>query len=545
MSVATSLITQLFKGIQLWHLLTAIAAYAVWKFVYRVYLWPRYFSPLRHLPGPPMGNPIFGQVVTLIKGEVGVAQREWVKQYGPIIRVMGPLGNEQVCFSSPEALQQIFVSDWLDFPRPSYLRKILGLVTGNGLLTVTGNQHKQMRKAMNPAFSIPNLMSQTDMFYDPIEGLVDIFSAQIQAQSNPAEGKEIHVYDWMGKVTLDIICDTAFGYHTDSLHNPHDELAQAYEHLLSLQSGANLAGLIALAAIPGVYKLLNTNWAHNYRSWLDRTPFLAPASTLVHSMHTIKTISAQMLAEKMADSAVTMDDTLAKRDIMSLLVRARKTDKDDGYQMTDQDMMDQVLTFLGAGHETTASGLAWTLWLLANDKDSQDRLREEVTPYLADNPRPSYRTLKEMQWLDCVIMESLRCLPPVPGTPRVAAKDMRIGDVFIPKGTLLPIHIRMINTLPEVWGDDAEEFHPARWLDLPKTYNPTFSMLSFIAGPHGCIGRTMAMIEMKAVLACLISQFEFQPAYAGQVAKPTTAITMKPADGMPLRVKAVPKKQTV
>lgn len=183
-----------------------------------------------------------------------MAQREWVKQYGPIIRVMGPLGNEQVCFSSPEALQQIFVSDWLDFPRvsfslsihlnkhstpeqPSYLRKILGLVTGNGLLTVTGNQHKQMRKAMNPAFSIPNLMSQTDMFYDPIEGLVDIFSAQIQAESNPAEGKEIHVYDWMGKVTLDIICDTAFGYHTDSLHNPHDELAQAYEHLLSLQSG--------------------------------------------------------------------------------------------------------------------------------------------------------------------------------------------------------------------------------------------------------------------------------------------------------------------
>lgn len=60
-------------------------------------------------------------------------------------------------------------------------------------------------------------------------------------------------------------------------------------------------------------------------------------------MHTIKTISAQMLAEKMADSAVTMDDTLAKRDIMSLLVRARKTDKDDGYQMTDQDMMDQVV----------------------------------------------------------------------------------------------------------------------------------------------------------------------------------------------------------
>lgn len=120
-------------------------------------------------------------------------------------------------------------------------------------------------------------------------------------------------------------------------------------------------------------------------------------------MHRIKTISAQMLADKMADSAVTADDTMAKRDIMSLLVRARKADRGDGYQMTDQDMMDQVLTFLGAGHETTASGLAWALWLLANDKPSQTQLREEVTPFLVDTPRPTYRTIKEMQWLDCVV----------------------------------------------------------------------------------------------------------------------------------------------
>ncbi|KAF7980393.1 hypothetical protein HWV62_38192 [Athelia sp. TMB] len=492
-----------------------------------------------------MGNPFFGQTLTLIKGEADIAQREWVKQYGPTIRVMAAVGTEQLVFTRPEALHQIFVSDWLEFPRPSYLRKILGLVTGNGLLTVTGNQHKQMRKAMNPAFSIPNLMSQTNMFYDPIEGLVDIFNDQITAQANPADGKEIHVYDWMAKVTLDIICSTAFGYDTDSLHNPHNELAQAYEHLLNLQSGANLAGLMVLAAIPGAYKLLNTNWAHSHRSWLDRIPFLAPASTLVHSMHRIKTISAQMLADKMADSAVTVDDTMAKRDIMSLLVRARKADKGDGYQMTDQDMMDQVLTFLGAGHETTASGLAWALWLLANDKPSQTRLREEVTPFLVDTPRPTYRTIKDMQWLECVVMESLRRMPPVPGTPRRASKDVWVGDVFVPKGTLIPIHIRMINTLKEVWGEDAEEFRPERWLNLPKTYNPTFSLLSFIAGPHGCIGKTMAIVEMKAVLACLISQFEFEPAYEGQVAKPTTAITMKPADGMPLRVKLAPKKQSV
>lgn len=146
-------------------------------------------------------------------------------------------------------------------------------------------------------------------------------------------------------------------------------------------------------------------------------------------MHTIKTISAAMLEEKMADAAfVGVDDTRAKRDIMSLLVRARKAEinkmdgegEDNQYQMSDQDMMDQVLTFLGAGHETTASGLAWTLWLLASDKDGQDRLREEVTPYLVDTPRPGYRALKDMQWLDCVM-----CVLLLPHTPFIRSSYLQ------------------------------------------------------------------------------------------------------------------------
>ncbi|KIK58649.1 hypothetical protein GYMLUDRAFT_694295, partial [Collybiopsis luxurians FD-317 M1] len=136
-------------------------------------------------------------------------------------------------FLRPEALHKIMVKDWLDYPRPNFMRKVLGHVTGYGLLTVTGDEHRQMRKAMNPVFSTPNLMAQTDMYYDAIQGLVDIFAVQ----ADQKEGKIIQVYEWMSKVTLDIICEAAFGYCTDSLHNPHNELAEAYEHLVNLQSG--------------------------------------------------------------------------------------------------------------------------------------------------------------------------------------------------------------------------------------------------------------------------------------------------------------------
>ncbi|KAJ7691121.1 cytochrome P450 [Mycena rosella] len=519
-----------------------VAGYAAYVLLYRAVLYPRFFSPLRNVPGPPLGNPLLGHYLTIVTSESCIPHREWAKAHGAIVRMMGIFGKERLMFLSPEALQQMLVKDWLDYPRPQFMRDVLGLVAGYGLLTITGDEHKQLRKAMNPAFSITNLMAQTEMYYEPIEGLIEIMKAQIKAELTPAAGKIFTMYDWMGKVTLDIICDTAFGYKTDSLHNPHNELAVAFEQLLELQSGPNLAKLVAILSLPFSATLATSEWMYRHRWIIGRLPVIHSFERLVDSMYRIRGISAAMLRAKTADLSVAPDDTSTKKDIMSLLVRARKADLDADPRadaMTDTAMVDQVLTFLAAGHETTATGLSWTLWLLANDPESQRKLREEVTPVYAANPRPDYRTLKSLTWLNCVVNESLRVLPPVPLTIRAAQKTDYVEGVLVPKGTVITIPIRAINTWKEVWGPDAEEFHPARWLALPAAYNPAFSHFSFIAGPHGCIGKAMALVEMKAVLVALITNFEFAPAYAGQVAHPATAITMKPEDSMPLRVSRV------
>ncbi|KAJ7057867.1 cytochrome P450 [Mycena amicta] len=524
-----------------------IGGFSTSVFLYRVILYPRFLVstgqasgktsqncslPLRNVPGPPLGNPIFGNYLEIVQNEVCMPMREWTKAHGPIIRMMGLFGKERIIVLSPEALQQISVRDWLEYPRPQFMRDILGLVAGYGLLTLTGDEHKQLRKSMNPAFSIQNLTAQMDMYYDPIEAPLP-------------DGKQVlPMYEWMGKVTLDIICDTAFGYKTDCLHNPHNELAVAFEKLLDLQSGPNIAKLAAIMSIPGAARVANSEWIYHHKYILGSVPFLASLEQLVDSMHQIRKISATMLREKTTDLSVAPEDTTTKKDIMSLLVRSRKADLDAGVldTMSDKAMVDQVLTFLGAGHETTASGLSWTLWLLANDQESQRKLREEVTPIYESNPRPDYRTLKSLTWLDCVVNESLRVLPPVPLTLRVAEKTDYIDGVLVPKGTVINIPIRVINTWKPVWGEDAEEFHPERWLNLPKAYNSSFSQFSFIAGPHACIGKTMAVSEMKAVLAAMIANFEFAPAYPGQVAHPAAAITMKPEDNMPLFVTRVPAK---
>jgi cytochrome P450 len=122
-------------------------------------------------------------------------------------------------------------------------------------------------------------------------------------------------------------------------------------------------------------------------------------------------------------------------------------------------------------------------------------------------------------------MESLRVMPPIPAVSRIAKEDGVLDGMTVPKGTYFYIPVsmsryqgvnkikkvifskfRVINTLKDTWGEDAEEFQPKRWLKLPETYS-TFSMFSFIAGPHACIGKTMAIYEMKAVLACVSLKF--------------------------------------
>ncbi|KAG5731248.1 Cytochrome P450 4C1, partial [Termitomyces sp. T112] len=128
-------------------------------------------------------------------------------------------------------------------------------------------------------------------------------------------GKVLPMYEWMSKVTLDIICQTAFGYKADSLHDPHNELAEAYEQLLNLQSGPNLAKIAIIMSIPGAAKVVGSKWAYDHRHWFTKVKFVSAVSKLIDSMYRIKRVSSEILRQKMKDSAVVVSDTEAKRDI--------------------------------------------------------------------------------------------------------------------------------------------------------------------------------------------------------------------------------------
>lgn len=309
------------------------------------------------------------------------------------------------------------------------MKDVLGMVTGYGLLTVEKNEHRQMRRMMNPAFSLPNLSSRAlffvpvlptwiksrteiDQYHEAINSLLRIFTGHVISAKDPEKGVVLPMYEWskfgvfrfyipltwknhlVSKVTLDIICNTAFSYDANSLHDPHNELAFAYEKMIALQNGPGLACLIALVTIPGFTRYAGSKFAWRFRKLISWIPAFGVSSkngfwmtwnsnffffsclgnlaVIIDSMHQIRQISKRMLEEKLKESHATEMDGGRRKDIMSLLVRARKENLENepsGYSLSDEALTDQVVRIIFfhlKAQLNSKNGLSsWHFWVLA------------------------------------------------------------------------------------------------------------------------------------------------------------------------------------
>ncbi|EPQ27862.1 uncharacterized protein PFL1_04606 [Pseudozyma flocculosa PF-1] len=515
--------------------------------VYLSYLRP---NPLRHIPGPP-AHPLLGNFLLMAKEPGALAEVRWSRQYAKdgMFRTQAFFGKPGIAFLRPKALRKILVEEPYLYPKPPQTSKLLALVAGRGLLTIEGEPHKKMRKTMNQAFSLTSLIDQFPVYYDKIYPMVEVMQRQIDAAPGGGGAKAneaiIDVDALAARALLDIISLTAFGYDTDSIRNPDAELYVAYHQVGALQTGKNQAMLMPLLQIPGTGWLLDK--ASDWSDWsgqlakLEKGSKLRDLFLLLNGMHRIKRVSREILRLQLnsGERVALKPGSKAIIDIIEETNQSENESRVRSLKEAEDNMIIQVLTFLGAGHETTTSGVSWTLWNLATHPEKQDKLRAECKALLDSEPRPPYSAIKALTYLDAVVNETMRLTPPVPRTLRYASKDDVIDGTFVPKGTLLPIFSRAINTFPETWGDDAMEFRPERWSDLPAGYDRTFSMLTFLAGAHGCIGRTMSYLEMKAMVAVLVANFRFEPIEKDYQPVMEALITMKPQGGLPLRVSKV------
>ncbi|KAJ9475725.1 Cytochrome P450-DIT2 [Pseudozyma hubeiensis] len=525
-------------------LLGLLITYSLGKMLYNTTIYHYYISPLRHMPGP-KPKPFIGNMDEFVGKPGAGAEMGWSRKYGKdgVYRSTFLFGREAIHFQRPKALRQILVEDPYSYPKPALAWKLLGLIAGYGLLTVEGDTHRKMRKTMNPAFSLTNLIEQFPVYYSKIYPLVDILKKKVDESLE--DSAVIDCDAWVNKALLDIICLTAFGYDADSVNNPNNELASAYHAVTSMQNGRNQARLNLVLNLPFGDTVLD--WASDTYSWEWFLKRCKPGSIpqtffqLLNGMHRIKNVSKEILYKQLnsGERAAQSGQFKAIIDIIEETYLSENDGKPKSLKQAERDMITQVLTFLGAGHETTASGVSWTLWNLATHQDIQDKLRKECKELMDQDDRPPYSAIKGLAYLDAVINESMRVTPPVPRTVRISSKASYIDGIYVPKNTLLPISNRAINMDPNVWGDDADAFKPERWFDLPDKYDRTFSMITFIAGAHACIGRTMSYLEMKAVICILVSNFKFEPVSKEQSPIMDTLITMKPQGGLPLKVSRI------
>jgi len=531
-----------FGAITTFVLLTALALTC--KVLYLLILWPKLLSPTRHLPGPTSASFLMGNFSIIQAMQSGAPLVIWMRTIpnSGLLRYLGIFNIERIFPTTPEVLKEVLHTKSYSFIKPPILTNDIGGILGKkGLLFTEGEEHKMQRKLLLPAFSHAHIKGLVPGFWSKGIEMTEKVAEVVRASRSGAsggggEGVVVEMGKWFSLVTLDIIGSCGFGYEfralesasisgsSNSQEKSGSELAEAYNTIFNMGSPSRIGAILTLI-LP--FRLLHS-------LPLKRTREVMRAAS------TIRRVTARILAAKKSALATSPEDSESK-DILSVMLKSNTYTGPDG----ESSMRDQLMTFLAAGHETTATAMIWAIHCLSlpENRHIQSRLRAEIHgAFPSGLPTTiTYDQIFSMKYLSHVTSEVLRLHPPVGVTLRVAAEDTTVNGTFVPKGTSVVLSPFAINRSVALWGADAEEFKPERWAgkeDGAAAVESNYGFLTFLAGPRGCIGNVFAKVEFKCLLAVTIGRFEFeQDGKRELVVK--TGVTAKPRGGMPVSVKEV------
>jgi cytochrome P450 len=240
----------------------------------------------------------------------------------------------------------------------------------------------------------------------------------------------------------------------------------------------------------------------------------------LEALATIDRVTLGLIAERRAGGA-------AKDDLLSMLLDAR--DEETGEGMTDRQLRDELVTILGAGHETTSMALSWTAVLLSRHPDVRRKLEAELDVVLAGRA-PEFSDIPKLQYTRMVIEESMRLYPPAWIVGRNAIDDDEIGGYHVPAGSLVFVSAWVTHRHPGLW-DNPEGFDPERFAPGADEGRPRYAYFPFGGGPHLCIGNSFAMMEATLVLATVAQRFHMD-LVPGHPVELEPLITIRPRHGV-------------
>ncbi|KAJ7873197.1 cytochrome P450 [Mycena leptocephala] len=472
----------------------------------------RGFSVLDNIPGPPRKSMLTGNLTQLRDPTESdyAFQRQLEESYGQVVKMHGLLGERQLFVFDPVALHSILIKD------QDIWGMLNSLVFGKGILSTSHADHRKYRKTMVPAFSTANLREMLPIFYEVAEKTRDgLISPNVVESPQTLDFNSI-----LGRTSLELIGRTGIGRSFDSMlpGQEADRYGNALRALMPMAFKLHLA----IPFLP----LLGAIFPSSFRRFMIN---VIPLPTL-HKLRDAVDFTQETAGELVKDRKATINsgkrDANDGKDIMSLLVKGNMS-ADTATHLTDEELVACTAMIVFAGTDTTSSAMNRMFHLLATYPEVQEKLRAEI---LTASEQLNYDALVSLPYLDGVVREVLRLYPPVaPVAFRKATSDTVLPlsepitgvdgtlmhSISVPKGTSVYIAIAAANHSKRIWGEDALEFKPERWIngkaDSVTTKLPGVdgNTMTFIGGGRSCIGFKFAQLEMKVVAYVLLRAFRF------------------------------------
>ncbi|KAE8656744.1 Cytochrome P450 94C1 [Hibiscus syriacus] len=415
------------------------------------------------------------------------------------------LGN--TITANPKNVEHILRTRFENYPKGKPFAAVLGDLLGKGIFNVDGDSWKFQRKMAS--LELGSTAIRRHAF--------DIVNSEIQSRLLPlfssisAEQRVLDLQDVFQRFSFDNICKFSFGLDPGCLELslPVSELAEAFD------LATKLSAQRALTSSPFIWKL-------------KRALNLGTEKQLKQAIKMVDMLAQEMIKKKREKGFSDSND---------LLSRFMGTINDDKY------LRDIVVSFLLAGRDTVAAGLTSFFWLLSQHPEVESAIREEVERVVGSSDDhhqqlPSFDQLRDMHYLHAAVCESLRLFPPIQFDSKFALEDDILPDcTFVRKGTRVTYHPYAMGRIERVWGPDCLKYKPDRWLEngryVPE--NP-FKYPVFQAGERVCLGKEMALAEMKSVVLAIIGRFNIRLLYPNKTPRFTPGLTANVRGGLPFLV---------
>ncbi|WGV23218.1 cytochrome P450 [Halotia branconii] len=449
---------------------------------------PTKFS--HQLPPGPRGYLLLS-LPKIQQDSLGYLSQMW-QEYGNLVRLPVVPSYTFYLAAHPNYVEHMLSTHQERYSKPDLFNKSMSLMVGQSILTSEGDFWLKHRRLMQPAFHQKYLENLSSVMVSCTESLLEEWQQKL-------DNEVIDIVPEMMRLTLKIVGLALFN---KDISVESSTLGQAFREAFNYVS----------------YKINNV--------WTE--PLWIPTSRNLRFRQ-----AKQILDRAVLDIINSRrQNPLETHDLLSMLLTAQDEVTKEG--MTDKQLQDEVITLVAAGHETVASALSWTWYLLGKHPDVAANMQDELQTIL-NGSSPTIEKLPQLAYTRRIFDESMRLYPPSWGLPRVALEDDEIQGYFIPKGTIINIAQFIIHRHPEFW-ENPDQFDPDRFLPEKVNQRPKFTYFPFGAGQRICIGKSFALMEATIIMASIFQRFHIE-LVSHQSIEPDATFTLRPKYGIKVKVR--------